>query len=254
MPQTQKQSHKAPDVTDLVWGIHPILEILNTNPNQIREIIVLKNRQPGKIDNIIALARQHNLRIHYEQNLPPGLDKHVHQGIIARIRLVSTLAFEDLLDQVKNAPGQSILLALDCIQDPHNLGAIIRSAAAAGVIGIILPKDRSAPLSGTVAKASAGALSHMPICQVTNLAETLKRLREEGIWIYGADKDTPLNIYQADFSGPICLVIGSEGKGMRPLVKKQCDFLITIPMRGNLDSLNASVATAVILFEIVRRQ
>lgn len=247
-------SLKAPEPTDLVWGIHPVLECLKTNPDLVREIIVLKDRPPGRVDEIIDLARQYNLRIQYAQNLPAAIAKHVHQGVAARVRLAANTTIEDLLSRLKNSATQPILLALDCIQDPHNVGAIIRSAAAAGVIGILLPKDRSAPLSGTVAKASAGALSHMPICQVTNLAEALKHLRDEGVWIYGADKDTPVSIYQADFSGPVCLVVGSEGKGLRPLIKKQCDFLVTIPMRGNLDSLNASVATAIILFEIVRRQ
>ena len=250
----KKLSVKAPEPTDLVWGIHPVLESLKTNPSMVREVTVLKDRLPGRIDEIINLARQHNLRIQYVQDLPAAINKHVHQGVAARLRLASPTTIEDILSRVKSATAQPILLALDCIQDPHNLGAIIRSAAAAGVIAILLPKDRSAPLSGTVAKASAGALSHIPICQVTNLVEALKRLRDEGIWIYGAEKDTPISLYQADFSGPVCLVVGSEGKGLRPLVKKQCDFLITIPMRGNLDSLNASVATAIILFEIVRRQ
>ena len=188
MAAPKKTSPHTQEAIDLVWGIHPILEKLKTDPTQVREIIVLKNRSPGKVDEIIALAKQHNLHVKYEQHLPASVENQVHQGVVARVRLTNPLSIEELLVLLKKASTQPILLALDCIQDPHNLGAIIRSAAAAGVLAIIITKDRTAPLSGTVAKVSAGALSHMAICQVTNLAETLKRLQAEGVWIYGADR------------------------------------------------------------------
>ncbi len=146
------------------------------------------------------------------------------------------------------------MLALDHVQDPHNLGAIIRSASAAGVHALILPKDRSAPLSGTVAKIAAGAMEYLPICQTTNLVRTLQKLKDHSVWIYGTIKEGGTSVYQTDFAGSVCLVIGSEQKGIRPLVQEQCDFRTTIPMQGKLESLNASVAAAVVMFEIVRQK
>ena len=146
------------------------------------------------------------------------------------------------------------IVACDTIQDPHNLGAIIRSAHAAGVNQLIVTRDRSAPLGGTAAKASAGALAKVQICQVTNLAEALKRLKEAGAWIFGAVKETGArSIYQTDFNLPACLVVGNEGSGIRPLVQRHCDVLVSIPMVGEIDSLNSSVAAAVILFEMLRQ-
>ena len=150
--------------------------------------------------------------------------------------------------------GAPRLLVLDSIQDPHNLGSILRSALAAGFSRVIMTRERSVPVTGTVARTSAGAVAHIRLCQVVNLAETLKILKERGFWIFGAVAESEAaSIYTTEFSGPICLVIGSEGKGIRPLVRKQCDVLVTIPMQASFNSLNASVAAAVIMFEISRR-
>jgi 23S rRNA (guanosine2251-2'-O)-methyltransferase len=164
------------------------------------------------------------------------------------------LTLDALLHKLKYVPGPPLLLALDSIQDPHNLGAIIRSAVAAGVNGIILPRDRSVSITGTVIRISAGAVYHIDICMVTNLVSSIKSLKKNGIWIFGTTKDGARPIYDIDLTLPACLVIGSEGKGMRPLVAKQSDLLITIPMQSSLDSLNASVAAGIILFEIVRQR
>jgi 23S rRNA (guanosine2251-2'-O)-methyltransferase len=181
------------------------------------------------------------------------LEQGSSQGVSARITL-PVLTLDELLGKLKNISGPPLLLALDSIQDPHNLGAIIRSAVAAGVNGLILPKDRSASITGTVIKVSAGAAFHLDICRVTNLVSSFKVLKDEGIWIFGTAKDSSQAVYETDLTVPACLVIGSEGKGLRPLVAEHCDIYISIPMQGSLDSLNASVAAGIILFETVRQR
>ncbi len=234
-----------------------MLELLRSRPGQIREITIQKSKSGGKIEEIIKLARAQQRKIRFEQHITlPGTGGPPprHQGVIAKIASHILLSLDAMLTLMADQAAPPLLLALDSVQDPHNLGAIVRSASAAGVSGIILPKDRSAPLAGTAAKVAAGALAHMNICQVTNLTAAMKRLKKEGFWIYGAAGEASRTIFQTDFSGPICLVIGGEEKGIRPLVREQCDFLVAVPMHSPLDSLNASVAAAVILFEIVRQQ
>ncbi len=238
----------------LVWGIHPVLELLEARPRSIHELLIQKGKTSRKLQEIIDLARKHQVKVKFTTLIrTPGSRQMNHQGVVARTMPLETLNEQDFL-QLIMASGTPFVLALDSIQDPHNLGAIIRSAAAAGVTGLILPKDRSAPLTGTVAKISAGALTHLPVCQSTNFVRMLQKLKEQGIWVYGTIKDGGTSIYQTTFSGPLCLVIGGEEKGIRPLVKDQCDFRVTIPMQRKIDSLNASVAAAVVIFEIVRQK
>ena len=238
----------------LVWGIHPVYELLAARPRSIHEILIEKGKTSRKLQEIIDLARAEQVKVKFTPQFRiAGSRQMNHQGVIARIMPFETLpeeAFLALLSQSKTP----FVLALDSIQDPHNLGAIIRSASAAGVTGLIVPKDRSAPLSGTVAKISAGALTHLPVCQSTNFVRMLQKLKEQGIWIYGTIKEGGVAIYQTDFAGPLCLVIGGEEKGIRPLVQEQCDFKVTIPMQREIDSLNASVAAGIIMFEIVRQK
>lgn len=244
----------------LVWGIHPVLEALKTCPHCITEIIIEK-QQPGlRLESVIDLAQQHAIPVRTTETKTAGAGKSKQaqepensQGVSARI-VLPYLTLDELLDNLKSIQGPPLLLALDSIQDPHNLGAIIRSAVAAGVNGLILPKDRSVPITGTVMKVSAGAVFHLDICKVTNLVSSFARLKEAGIWIFGTTKDSSQPIYEADMTVPACLVIGSEGKGLRPLVAEHCDLNISIPMQGELDSLNASVAAGVILFEAVRQR
>lgn len=240
--------------TDMIYGIHPILELLRSRPDHISEITIQESRSRARLHDIIELAKKHNIKVRFSRQLkiPGSATKINHQGVTARVTPRPAVSLEKLLEIAGKSATPPILLALDNIMDPHNLGAIIRSAAAAGVSGIILPKDRSAPLTATAAKISAGALSLVAVCRVTNLASTIKSLQKKGFWIFGADGSADRSIYETDFSEPACLVIGSEGKGIRPLVKEQCDFLISIPMQGALDSLNASVAAGIILFEMVR--
>jgi 23S rRNA (guanosine2251-2'-O)-methyltransferase len=256
MKDDSEKSRQSAPASEMIWGVHPVLELLRTRPKQIREVIIQKGRAGSRLQELIELARTQGVKLRFDPffNLPPSIRQSTHQGVIARLSSRETLSLEELLAKLR-PQAAPILVAVDTIQDPHNLGAIIRSASAAGAAGVIITKDRAAPLTGTVEKAAAGALAHTDLCQVTNLAVTLDSLKKEGFWIYGAAGEAKRSIYQADFSsGPLCLVIGSEGKGIRPLVREQCDLLVSIPMRSPLDSLNAAAAAAVVLFEIVRQR
>lgn len=245
---------------DLLWGVHPVFEGLEKEPGRFIEIILQKDRRGTKIEEIVDRARQQNVKLTFVESLKlsgEGSSQVRHQGVIARLSETPLITFDDLIVKLKAriAAGEHIrLMACDSLQDPHNLGAIIRSSLASGAVGVIVTRERSAPLGGTAAKSSAGAMSHIDICQVTNLVNALKELKKAGFWIFGAVKDADAcSLYQADLTVPSCLVIGSEGKGIRPLVKKECDVLLSIPMSGTLDSLNSSVAAAVILFEAQRQ-
>lgn len=252
----RKDDEKSELPQDLLWGINTVREALKKSPRNIQEVLVLKGKAGPKYQEIIDIARSENIKLRFVDSRRLGVPSRCnHQGVVARQAEAQFLSFEELLKGMENAdPAERRLLVLDSIQDPHNLGAILRSALAAGFSSVILTRERSAPLSGTVSKTSAGAVSQMQICQVVNLSETLKTLQQKGFWIYGAVAEHgATSIYETDFATPMCLVVGSEGKGIRPLVKKQCDHLITIPIQGDFDSLNVSVATAVIMFEIVRR-
>ncbi len=243
---------------DLIWGINAVSEALNADPRSLSEILVLRDKAGPKYQQIIDRARDGNVRLRFVEGSRLGVPSHVkHQGIVARRVEARLLQLDELLEQIQVTEENPYprILAVDSVQDPRNLGAILRSALAAGFTSVILTRERSVPLTGTVARTSAGAVSHLRICQVVNLAETLKTLRERKFWVFGTVADlSARSIYEADFSLPICLVVGSEGKGIRPLVQKQCDQLVTIPMRKVSNSLNASVAAAVVMFEIDRQQ
>ncbi len=260
MKPTTKKPHKKQvsrhnkASNDLIWGVHPVTELLNNSPEKIIELRFL-NKKTTKTKPLLELAEKKQVPFHIADNPYTATPEHAtHQGVLAKIKPVQTVNLSQIIAASKNRSKPPLILALDNIQDPHNFGAIIRSASAAGVQGIIFTKDRSAPLSGTVTKVSTGAINHMPLCPVTNMVSSLSELQKNGFWIYGAEGRAEQSVYSADFTGPVCLVIGGENKGIRPLVKKQCDFLLSIPMQSDLDSLNASVAAAVILFEIVRQQ
>ncbi len=239
---------------ELLWGIHPVLELLRLQPRKVREIMVQQHKGGRKLQEIIDLAQQQGIKVRF---LPaqrfPGTAQQNHQGVMARVAPVATTSLDDLLSDLRQEE-HPIVVALDLIQDPHNLGAIIRSAAAAGACGVIMTKDRSAPLNATAAKAAAGAMAHVKLCLVTNLAAALETLKEKGFWVYGAAGEARQSLYRTRFSGPVCLVVGGEGKGIRPLIREHCDVIVSIPMAGTLNSLNASVAAGIILFEMVRQR
>ncbi|TBV81441.1 MAG: 23S rRNA (guanosine(2251)-2'-O)-methyltransferase RlmB [Desulfobulbaceae bacterium] len=254
---------------ETIWGVHAVSAMLQCRPQQVLALFITPGRANQRISEILELAIRHRIVVHHDQPLPLTEPESIpHQGVVARIKplvlldlnaLLARLTAQDLTRSGLAEPGlpgsdlPPLVLALDSIQDPHNLGAIIRCAAAFGVKALIFPKDRSAPLTGTVMKAAAGTAPLLHICQVTNLAETLTRLKEHGFWIYGAGGDAPQSLYAAEFSGPICLVMGNEQKGLRPLVRRYCDHLIAIPLARGVESLNVAVATGIILAEITRQ-
>jgi len=256
---------KTPDATpaqaaddDLIWGINTVREALAQQAATISELLVERGKGGARLQEIIEIAKERGIAVRFVEADRIRVARTCrHQGVEARLSAARLLSLDELLDRIAAGDTPSMaprLLALDSIQDPRNLGSILRSALAAGFHHVILTRDRSVPVTGTVARTSAGAVAHLSLCQVVNLSDALNKLKDQGFWVYGTVAEPGVvPIYAADFSGPICLVIGGEGKGLRPLVRQQCDFLVTIPMRAAFDSLNASVAAAVIMFEISRR-
>jgi len=246
---------------DLLWGIHPVFEALEQEADRISEIILVKDRKGGKREDIIDKAKAAGIKINFVaalRLLGENASQVRHQGVVAKMSQTSLMPFDDLLDKYEKLVKQGTnprIIVLDTLQDPHNIGAIIRSAHASGFDGVLLTRERSAPIGGTAAKSAAGAMSHIDICQVTNLAQALQSLKKVGAWVFGAIKDADAqSLYKADLVLPACVVVGSEGSGIRPLVRKQCDVLLSIPMEGQLDSLNSSVAAGVIMFEMLRQR
>lgn len=235
--------------TEILFGIHPVLEAMRAGRRNIERLFVLEKPGP-RIQEIIAEAARRRISVNATDaaNLDSITRKGRHQGVAARTGGYPLAAPADLLN-----PSPPFLLLMDGIQDPQNMGALTRTALCAGVTGILVPKDRQAPPTPAVSKASAGALEHMRLAQVTNLASVMAMLKKAGVWIFGLDRDgTP--VFDADLSGPLALVVGGEEKGLRPLVKKHCDHLVAIPQAGPLDSLNASAAGAVAMYEVFRRR
>lgn len=244
---------------DLIWGINPVWEALSSaaSGSHISEVLVQTGKAGPRLQEIIEAAREQSITVRFVEPNRMRVPRDCrHQGVVARLSPAPLLDLDGLLASLPTdgSTDPVRIIVLDSIQDPHNLGSILRSALAAGFTRVIMTRDRSVPLTGTVARTSAGAVAHLQICQVGNLADALDTLKHHGLWIFGAVAESACpSIYTTDFSGPICLVIGSEGKGIRPLVRRHCDLLVTIPMPGAFNSLNASVAAAVIMFEIARR-
>ena len=244
-------------MTDLVFGIHAVSEVLSQR-NRVEVVYLQDNYKTNKkLQQIWNSIRQANIpfETYRKQEMDALCHGGNHQGIIARVVGADRQLSEKLLEEyLVNIKGSKFVLVLDQIQDPHNLGACLRTAAAAGVHVVIAPKDGAAPITPVVRKTACGATQRIPYVQVTNLARTLKSLQKMGIWITGTDVETGSTPYDIDFTGDIAIVIGSEGKGLRRLVKENCDYLVHIPMPGKFESLNASVATGVMLFEVVRQR
>ncbi|MBM9614328.1 23S rRNA (guanosine(2251)-2'-O)-methyltransferase RlmB [Desulfobulbus rhabdoformis] len=243
---------------DLIWGINAVSEALAQSAGGgVSEILVQSGKAGPRLQQIIDTARERSIAVRFVDPARMRVPRTCrHQGVVARLSEAKLLDLDTLLSGLGEPRQEQApkVLVLDSIQDPRNLGSILRSALAAGFSRIIMTRERSVPVTGTVARTSAGAVAHMQICRVVNLADTLNVLKERGFWIFGAvAEEDAASIYSTDFSGPVALVIGSEGKGIRPLVRKQCDHLVTIPMPGSFNSLNASVAAAVIMFEVARR-
>ena len=238
---------------DYIYGRNPVLEVLKTD-REVKEVYLQDGRLKGNVSEIISLAKKKNLKINkVDKSYLDKLSKNgVHQGIAISVGEYKYSSVDEILAYAESKEEEAFVLILDEIEDPHNLGAIARTAEAAGAHGLIIPKRRSASVTETVYKASAGAVEHIRIAQVTNLTQTIKDLKDKGMWIYGTDVDGEL-YYNTDISGSVGLVIGNEGKGMSRLVKENCDFLLKIPMRGKVDSLNASNAASILIYEVIRQ-
>jgi 23S rRNA (guanosine2251-2'-O)-methyltransferase len=244
--------------TEWVWGKQSVLELLKVRPQQIREIILSSPEKDPIRQEIFNLASGKGIPVTIKdrRQIDRILPVPTHQAVIARIKIEDLFTpLESLVAKI--GPGRNfapVLLALDHIQDPQNLGAMIRTAHCAGIEGVLLPKDRSCPLTGTVRKAAAGALEHVALVQVVNLVRALEFLKEQGFWILSLEADARDSLYDLDLRGPLVVVVGGEGKGVSPLVKKHSDWVASIPLKGIVSSLNASAACAVVLFEIFRQR
>jgi 23S rRNA (guanosine2251-2'-O)-methyltransferase len=243
------------ELEEFIMGRNSVMEALKSG-RPINKIFVAKGERQGSIREVIALARERRLIIQeVEMSKLDGMtDGQKHQGIVASIPPVAYAELDDILAKA-TAPDQTpFLVLLDELEDPHNVGAILRTSDAAGVHGVLMPKRRSCPLSSTVAKTSAGAVEYVPVARIGNVSQTLEELKKAGMWIVGADMDGEKNYYEADLTGPIVVVVGNEGKGMGRLTKEHCDFVVRIPMLGKISSLNASVACSLLLYEVVRQR
>jgi len=236
-------------------GKHPVLEALKAG-RPLNKIWLSNQAQRSLVQPILDEAKSRGVVVQFADkkkldSLVPNLQ---HQGVVAQAAAVSYAEVEDLLALAKERGEAPFLILLDEVEDPHNLGSILRSVDCTGAHGVIVPKRRSASLTAVVAKTSAGAVEYVPVARVANLAQTIDRLKEEGVWVAGADAAATQDVYKSDLSGPIAIVIGSEGKGISRLIREKCDFLVSLPMFGHVNSLNASVAAGVILYETVRQR
>ncbi len=238
----------------IIEGRNPIIEALKNN-RPIEKIMVNKASKEGSIKKILAMAKENKVIIQEvdRHKLDEMSESHAHQGVIA---ITSAYRYYDL-DEILEIPRQNgedpFFIILDGITDPHNLGSIIRTADAVGAHAVIIPKRRSVQITPIVAKASAGAVEYLPVCKVTNIVNTIKTLKENGLWIAAVDMDGQ-TFYQQNLGGPLGLVVGSEGEGISRLVKQNCDFTVSMPMSGNVTSLNASVAGGILLYEVYRQR
>ncbi|MDT0582564.1 MULTISPECIES: 23S rRNA (guanosine(2251)-2'-O)-methyltransferase RlmB [Alteromonadaceae] len=240
---------------ELIYGLHAMTAVIDREPERIIEMFVLKGRDDERLTHIINQGRRHGISIQFCQRktLDDKAGGEQHQGVIARAKPGKVLDEHDL-DAILLNQSSPFLLLLDGVTDPHNLGACLRTADAAGVHAVIVPKDKSAALSPTVRKVACGAAEVIPLIQVTNLSRTIKSLQDAGVWVVGTAGEAEQSIYQCKLTGPTALVMGAEGKGMRRLTRENCDELIKLPMAGSVSSLNVSVATGVCLYEIVRQR
>jgi len=239
-----------------IYGFHSIESLLNSNPESVLRVIIQSGRGDTRVHNLIVMLT--DLEIPFSELEKNRLDQissnETHQGVISEVILPPLLTEDSLIASINLYKGKPLILILDSIQDPRNLGACLRSANAAGVSHVIINKDGSAPINALVHKTSAGAINSLQIFHVTNLSRTIKSIQEKDIWVIGLDGGSSSKIYDVNLSGPTAIVMGAEGKGIRSLIKKTCDQLVTIPMSGNIESLNVSVATGIALFESKRQR
>ncbi len=240
---------------EVLYGLHPVEEAVRSGSRGLDHVIVARDRRDERLERLVELCRNAGVRVSLEprDQLTRVAKTDGHQGVLAMVQVRKLLALEDLLQE--SADGDfRFLLALDGVEDPHNLGAILRTCDAAGVNGVIIPERRSAPINATVAKTSAGASEHVRIAQVTNIVRSLEQAKQRNFWIVGLDERGTVDYSDFDFRSNVVLVLGREGAGMHDLVKRTCDHLVRIPMAGSVSSLNVSVAGAVVMYEALRQR
>jgi len=245
---------------EVLYGLHPVEEAVRSGARRLDSVILARERRDEKLDRLGELCRAAGVRVSIQprDQLTRLARTDAHQGVLALVREREFLGIEDLLGTPAtpqpDAPGHRFFLALDGVEDPHNLGALLRTADGAGVDGVILPERRSAPVSATVAKTSAGASEHVRIARVTNLVRSLEQMKQANVWVLGLDERGSPDYMDFDFRADCVLVLGREGAGLHDLVKKTCDHLLRIPMAGMVSSLNVSVAGAVVMYEAMRQR
>ncbi|MFE8698582.1 23S rRNA (guanosine(2251)-2'-O)-methyltransferase RlmB [Cytobacillus sp. FJAT-53684] len=239
---------------DMIMGKNPVIEALKSG-RDINKILIAEGSQGGQMQQVIGLAKASNVFLQFvpKKKLDQMAEGN-HQGVVAQVAAYQYAELDDLFHAAEKKNESPFFLLLDEIEDPHNLGSIMRTADAVGAHGIIIPKRRAVGLTATVAKASTGAIEHIPVVRVTNMARTIDELKEKGVWIAGTDAKGREDYRQFDGTLPLGLVIGSEGKGMGRLIRDKCDFLIHMPMAGHVTSLNASVAAALLMYEVYRKR
>src|SRR6202140_3290658 len=241
---------------DKLTGIHAVKEALEAQ-RAIDGIAIAKGRQDTRVGEIVRLAPEQGVPVGVEDRRQLELLGHSkdHQGVVALAAARAAATLEDILAIANASPGQmGLIVLLDGVEDPHNLGAIVRTTLAAGAHGVVIPERRAAGLTDTVARASAGALAHLPVAKVTNLVRTMEELKEAGYWLVGLDEQGEKNYTEVDYTSPVGIVLGSEGQGLHELTRKRCDFVVLLPTTGPVKSLNVSVAAGVVLFEAIRQR
>lgn len=243
------------DFNDQVEGRNSVIELLESGKD-INKIFIARGEKHGSINKIIAMAKERRVILveKDKRQMDEMAQTQNYQGVIAIVPPFEYCEIEDILEEAASKKEDPFVLILDGIEDPHNLGSIIRTAETAGVHGIIIPKRRAAAVNSTVNKTSAGAVEHMKIARVTNISDSIERLKQAGLWICGTDINTETYYYNQDLKGPLGIVIGNEGSGMSDKVRKNCDFLVKIPMKGKVTSLNASVSTGIVVYEAVKQR
>jgi 23S rRNA (guanosine2251-2'-O)-methyltransferase len=241
---------------DIIYGRNSVMELLNSTSRTINKLLIIKGDSQGSIKKIISLAREKHIVISEvtKQKMDELAEGGNHQGVIALTTAYEYCEIDDILNVADEKKEKPLVLILDGIEDPHNLGAIIRTAECMGVHGIIIPKRRAAMVNSTVMKVAAGALEHMKISRVTNINDTIEELKEKGLWIIGTDASGRDSIQNIDLKSPVAIVIGSEGEGMSNLTRKRCDILTKIDMKGHITSLNASVSAGMVVYEACRQR
>lgn len=255
MDRLKQEKELTAQYDDQIEGRNSVIELLESG-RDVNKIFIQSGERHGSINKIITMAKERKILIAEmsKEKMQQMSQTENYQGVIAIVPPFDYVDVEDILLEAKSRQEEPFVVLLDGIEDPHNLGSIIRTAETAGVHGIIIPKRRAASVNSTVNKVSAGAVEHMKIARVNNMVDTIKYLKEQGLWICGTDMDTKTYYYDQDLTGPIGIVIGSEGFGMSRLVKENCDFLVKIPMKGKITSLNASVSAGIVMYEAVKQR